>query len=107
MTSLRQRLSSDKQIRNLSVHAQRCYLLQVSLFVRHFNKSRELLGPEQIRAYQVYLTRRQPRIVLGHSGETLTPVRPRIRCGMFNFLALSSAEWTRSMRSSGRARQHP
>jgi len=29
---------------------------QVSLFARHFNKSPELLGPEQIRAYQVYLT---------------------------------------------------
>jgi integrase/recombinase XerD len=27
----------------------------VSLFARHFKKSPELLGPEQIRAYQVYL----------------------------------------------------
>ena len=29
---------------------------QVSLFARHFNKSPEELGPEEIRAYQVYLT---------------------------------------------------
>ena len=29
---------------------------QVSLFARHFNKSPELLGPEDIRSYQVYLT---------------------------------------------------
>src|SRR5215472_16269657 len=29
---------------------------RVSLFARHFNKSPELLGPENIRAYQVYLT---------------------------------------------------
>jgi site-specific recombinase XerD len=29
---------------------------QVSLFARHFNKSPELLGPEDIRAYQVHLT---------------------------------------------------
>jgi len=28
----------------------------VSLFARHFDKSPELLGPEDIRAYQVYLT---------------------------------------------------
>jgi site-specific recombinase XerD len=28
----------------------------VSLFARHFNKSPELLGPEEIRDYQVYLT---------------------------------------------------
>ncbi|MBV8223718.1 MAG: phage integrase N-terminal SAM-like domain-containing protein [Verrucomicrobia bacterium] len=29
---------------------------QVSLFARHFSKSPELLGPEEIRSYQVYLT---------------------------------------------------
>jgi site-specific recombinase XerD len=29
---------------------------QVSLFARHFNKSPEELGPEDIRSYQVYLT---------------------------------------------------
>ena len=31
-------------------------LEQVSLFARHFNKSPERLGPEEIRAYQIYLT---------------------------------------------------
>jgi len=46
----------DMQIRNLSVHTRTSYVQQVSLFARHFNKSPELLGPEQIRAYQVYLT---------------------------------------------------
>jgi len=56
MISLRQRMIEDMQVRNLSVHTQKCYVLQVSLFARHFNKSPELLGPEQIRAYQVYLT---------------------------------------------------
>jgi integrase/recombinase XerD len=56
MTSLRQRMIEDMQIRNLSVHTQKCYVLQVSLFARHFSKSPVLLGPEQIRAYQIYLT---------------------------------------------------
>jgi len=56
MISLRQRMIEDMQVRNLSVHTQKCYVLQVSLFARYFNKSPELLGPEQIRAYQVYLT---------------------------------------------------
>jgi integrase/recombinase XerD len=56
MTSLRQRMIEDMQVRNLSVHTQKCYVLQVSLFARYFNKSPEVLGPEQIRAYQVYLT---------------------------------------------------
>jgi integrase/recombinase XerD len=35
---------------------QDSYIQQVSLFARYFNKPPELLGPEQIRAYQVYLT---------------------------------------------------
>jgi integrase/recombinase XerD len=56
MTSLRQRMIEDMQVRNLSVHTQAAYVLQVSLFARHFKESPELLGPEQIRAYQVYLT---------------------------------------------------
>ena len=56
MTPLRQRFIEDMQIRNLAVNTQESYVLQVSLFARHFQKSPELLGPEQIRAYQVYLT---------------------------------------------------
>jgi site-specific recombinase XerD len=46
----------DMQIRNLAVNTQESYVRQVSRFARHFKKSPELLGPEQIRAYQVYLT---------------------------------------------------
>jgi len=56
MTPLRQRMTEDMQVRNLSPHTQASYLQQVSLFARHFHKSPEQLGPEQIRAYQVYLT---------------------------------------------------
>jgi integrase/recombinase XerD len=56
MTSLRRRFIEDMQIRNLAVNTQFYYVQQVSRFARHFNKSPVLLGPEQIRAYQVYLT---------------------------------------------------
>ena len=56
MTSLRQRFIEDMQIRNLAVNTQKSYIQQVSLFARYFQKSPELLGPEHIRAYQVYLT---------------------------------------------------
>ena len=56
MTSLRQKMTEDMQIRNLAVNTQKSYIQQVSLFARHFHKSPELLGPEQIRAYEVYLT---------------------------------------------------
>lgn len=56
MTSLRQRMTEDMQVRNLSLNTQTCYVQQVSLFARYFGKSPEQLGPEEIRAYQVYLT---------------------------------------------------
>ena len=56
MTSLRQRFIEDMQVRNFSLVTQASYAREVSGFARHFNKSPELLGPEQIRAYQIYLT---------------------------------------------------
>jgi len=46
----------DMQVRNLSSQTKATYVQQVSLFARHFNKSPEILGPEEIRSYQVYLT---------------------------------------------------
>jgi integrase/recombinase XerD len=56
MTPLRQRITEDMQVRNLALNTQMSYLQQISLFARHFNKSPETLGVEDIRAYQVYLT---------------------------------------------------
>jgi len=55
MTVLRQRMTEDMQVRNLSPQTQKKYLGQVSLFARHFGKSPDLLGPADIRAYQIYL----------------------------------------------------
>ena len=55
MTKLRQRMIEDMRVRNLALNTQRVYLEQVSRFARHFNKSPEQLGPEEIRAYQIYL----------------------------------------------------
>jgi hypothetical protein len=49
-------MTEDMQVRNLSPHTQTCYVQQVSLFARHFRTSPEVLGPEDIRSYQVYLT---------------------------------------------------
>ena len=49
MTPLRQRMAEDMAIRNLSPNTQASYISQVSLFARHFGKSPDLLGPEQIR----------------------------------------------------------
>jgi len=46
----------DMQVRNLAVGTQQVYVQQISLFARHFHKSPELLGAEEIRTYQIYLT---------------------------------------------------
>ena len=55
MTPLRQRMAEDMAVRNLSPCTQSSYIQQVSQFARHFGRSPALLGPEQIRDYQVFL----------------------------------------------------
>jgi site-specific recombinase XerD len=55
MTSLRQRMLDDMRIRNFTQNTQRSYLEQVSRFARHFRRSPEELGPEEVRAYQIHL----------------------------------------------------
>ena len=55
MTPLRQRMIEDMQLRNLSPRTIDCYVRQVALFARHFNRSPALLGRDEIRAYQVHL----------------------------------------------------
>jgi len=57
MTPLRQRMLEDMQVRNLALNTQDSYLQQVTQFANHFRQSPEVLGPEEIRAYQVYLTK--------------------------------------------------
>ena len=45
----------DMQGRRLSPFTQRTYVETVARFARYFDRSPDRLGPEQIRAYQVYL----------------------------------------------------
>ena len=56
MASLRQRMLEDMQVRRLSPCTQRTYVETVARFARYFDRSPARLGPEDIRAYQVYLT---------------------------------------------------
>jgi site-specific recombinase XerD len=51
----------DMQVRNSSPHTQSTYVLQISLFARHFGKPPDQLGSEDIRTYQVYLTNEKKR----------------------------------------------
>jgi integrase/recombinase XerD len=55
MTPLRQRMTEDMQVRNFSPLTIKLYLNAVIKFSLFFHKSPALLGPEEVRTYQVYL----------------------------------------------------
>ncbi|MFL9872859.1 tyrosine-type recombinase/integrase [Paraburkholderia megapolitana] len=55
MTPLRRRMIEDMRVRNLAANTQRNYVSYVSAFARHFGSSPELLGLEEIRAWQLQL----------------------------------------------------
>ena len=59
MTPLRQRMTQDMQIRNLSPRTIECYTYHVGCFAKHFDRSPERLGMEEVRAYQVYLVQQK------------------------------------------------
>lgn len=55
MTKLRQRMLEDLRVRKYSPRTLQRYTECVAAFAKHFNKSPDELGPEQIRTYQIYL----------------------------------------------------
>ncbi len=55
MSPLRERLIADLQIRNYSPCTVDCYVYHVACFAKHFGRSPDQLGPEEVRAYQVFL----------------------------------------------------
>jgi site-specific recombinase XerD len=55
MSPLRRRMIEDMTIRNLSPATQQSYLYAVAKFSRHFGRSPDRLGLEEVRAFQVHL----------------------------------------------------
>ena len=55
MTHLRKIMLEELQRRNYSDSTIRHYLRFVEAFARHFRKSPDKLGPNQLRTYQAYL----------------------------------------------------
>lgn len=59
MSKLRQRMLQDMEIRNFAQGTRDTYTRAVADFARHFSKSPDQLGSEEIRTYQVYLVKRK------------------------------------------------
>ena len=59
MTPLRQRFVDDLRVRNRSPRTIERYVSLVARFARHFGRSPETLGAEEIRAYQLHLLDRR------------------------------------------------
>jgi integrase/recombinase XerD len=55
MTPLRQRFVDDLRLRNRAPSTIACYVQAIARFAKHFHRSPEHLGPEEIRAYQLHL----------------------------------------------------
>ncbi len=55
MSPLRRRMIEDMTVRNLSPATQQSYVYAVAKFGRHFNRSPDRLGLEDVRVYQLYL----------------------------------------------------
>lgn len=59
MSPLRRRYIDDLRLRNKSPRTIETYVLRVGLFAKHFGRSPEQLGPDEIRSYQQHLLARQ------------------------------------------------
>lgn len=86
VSPLRQRMIEDMTVRNFAPNTQDSYLRQVSLFARHFGKSPEQLGPEEIRAYQIYLAEER-KVSVGTRIVTVSALR-------FLYAVTLRCDWT-------------
>src|SRR5512139_1838554 len=55
MTPLRKRMVEEMTLRNFAPHTIESYVGHVARFARHFGKSPETLGREEVRQYLLYL----------------------------------------------------
>jgi integrase/recombinase XerD len=59
MTPLRQRFVDDLRLRNYSPRTIEIYVAHVARFAKHFGRSPDTLGAEEMRAFQLHLLERK------------------------------------------------
>lgn len=55
MSKLREKMIRDMQLRNFSLLTQKSYVTSVTGLVKHYNRSPDLIRPEEIQDYVIYL----------------------------------------------------
>src|SRR3954465_5101896 len=73
ISPLRRRMLEDMTVRNLSPATQQSYLYAVAKFSRHFGRSPDRLGLEEVRAYQLHLI--PPQRAWSHITQTVCALR--------------------------------
>jgi len=74
MTPLRRRMIDDMTLRNFTAQTITTYVQCVARFARHFRRSPENLGPEEVRAYLLHLVQ-QRRVSLSYYKQTRSALR--------------------------------
>src|SRR5262249_59188313 len=59
MTPLRQRFIDDLRLRNYSPRTIETYVGRIVAFAQHLGRSPDLLGPEEVRTFQLHLLERR------------------------------------------------
>ena len=59
MTHLRRLMQEELQRRNYSEITAVCYVRHVAAFAKHFGRSPDLLGAEEIKQFQLHLIQRK------------------------------------------------
>ena len=74
MTPLHKKMIRDMQLRNFSCQTQRAYINSVAGLAKHYHRSPDQIGPEQIQDYIIYLLNER-KIAIGSCHAIVTGLR--------------------------------
>jgi integrase/recombinase XerD len=74
MTPRRRRMIEDMTLKNLSTRTINAYVSRVSIFVRHFGRSPQELGRDDVRSYLLHLVQ-EKKVSRSVYNQTLAPLR--------------------------------